>query len=65
MGDGEKASLRLQFNRKVHLEFHGSTITSDAGLLPLRELDEALGLTSCARDYLCRPWGQCVCPGAE
>jgi hypothetical protein len=52
MGDGEKASLRLQFNRKVHLEFHGSTITSDAGLLPLRELDEALGLTSCASDYL-------------
>ena len=33
MGDGEKASLRLQFNPKVRLEFHGATITSDAGLL--------------------------------
>ena len=31
MGDGENASLRLQFNPKVRLEFHGSTITSDAG----------------------------------
>jgi hypothetical protein len=52
MGDGKKALLRLQFNPKVRLEFHGSTITSDAGLLPLRELDEALRLTSTASDYL-------------
>ena len=33
MGDGEKAHLQLEFNPKVRLEFHGSTITSDAGLL--------------------------------
>ena len=46
MGDGEKAPLRLHFNSKVRLEFHGSTITSDAGLLPFREFDEALSLTS-------------------
>ena len=52
MGDGEKAPLRLQFNPKVRLEFHGSTITSDAGLLPFREFDEALGLTGIASDYL-------------
>ena len=45
MGDREKASLRLQFNPKVRLEFHGATINSDAGLLAFRELDDALDLT--------------------
>ncbi len=52
MGDGEKTPLRLQFNPKIQLEFHGATITSDAGLLPFRELDDALDLTSIASDYL-------------
>ena len=52
MGDGEKAPPRVQFNPKVCLEFHGATITSDAGLLPIRELDEALGLTDTADGYL-------------
>jgi hypothetical protein len=52
MGDSEKTALRLRFNPKVRLEFHGSTITSDAGLLAFRELDDALDLTGIARDYL-------------
>ena len=42
MGDREKASLRLQFNPQIRLELHGATITSDAGLLAFRELDDAL-----------------------
>ena len=52
MGDGGKASLRLQFNPQIRLELHGATITSDAGLLAFRELDDALDLTPIASDYL-------------
>jgi hypothetical protein len=52
MGDGEKVPLRLQFNPKIRLAFHGSTITSDAGFLAVRERDDALGLTHIASDYL-------------
>ncbi len=52
MGDGEKGPLRLNFNPKIQLEFRGATITSDAGLLAFRELDDALDLTPIASDYL-------------
>ena len=52
MGDREKASLRLQFNPQIRLELHGATITSDAGLLAFRELDDALDLTPITSDYL-------------
>jgi hypothetical protein len=44
MGEARKGALRLIFNRKLKLEFHGTKVTSDGGLLAYRELDEALGL---------------------
>ena len=52
MGDDEKTPLKLDFDSKVRVEFRSATITSDAGLLACRELDDALSLTDSADEFL-------------
>jgi hypothetical protein len=44
MGESGSGDIRVEFDRRVKLEFHGSSISSDGGLLIYRELEDALGL---------------------
>ena len=52
MGEESQEALKLQFDKRLRLEFHGASFTSDAGLLSCWELDGALGLTEAVPSYL-------------
>lgn len=52
MGEAQNEVLRVDFDRRVMMQFRGSVVTSDAGLLAYRELDDALGLSPVAGEKL-------------
>ena len=52
-GAGADRGERVDFDRRVRLEFRGTQLSSDGGLLVMRELDDALGLSELASAALC------------
>jgi len=55
MGDATSGPIRLSFNPQLRVEFRGATVTSDAGLLLPRELDERLGWSALIEQHLTDP----------
>ncbi len=55
MGDATFGPVRFSFNPQLRVEFRGATVTSDAGLLLPRELDERLGLNTLIERHLVDP----------
>jgi len=53
-GASETGDGRLGFDRRVRLEFRGTQLSSDGGLLVMRELDDVLGLSDLASAALYR-----------
>jgi hypothetical protein len=52
MGEKENKPFQLSFNGFVKVDFQGARVTSDGGLLLVRELDERLGLGKLIEEHL-------------
>src|SRR5713101_6724526 len=55
MGEATSGPIQLSFNPQLRVEFRGATVTSDAGLLLPRALDEQLGLGALIERHLTDP----------
>ena len=52
MGEKQNQPYQLSFNASLKVDFQGSRVTSDGGLILVRELDERLGLGDLIRQHL-------------
>src|ERR1039458_6757210 len=52
MGEREKQPFQLSFNASLKIDFQGSRVTSDGGLILVRELDERLGFGELIAQHL-------------
>ena len=55
MGESQKQAFQLSFNRFLRVAFQGSRVTSNGGLILVRELDERLGFGKLAEQHLTYP----------
>ncbi len=52
MGESQKQGFQLSFNRFLRVAFQGSRVTSNGGLILVRELDERLGFGELVEQHL-------------
>ena len=52
MGESKKQAFQLSYNRFLRVGFLGSRVTSDGGLILIRELDERLGIGKLIEEHL-------------
>jgi hypothetical protein len=55
VGEKQNQPFQLSFNPHLKVDFQGSRVTSDGGLLLVRELDERLGLSALITEHHGRP----------
>ena len=53
MGEKETKPFQFTFNGFLKVAFQGSCVTSDAGLILVRELDERLGVEAIITEHMC------------
>ena len=52
MGETQNQPFQLSFNASLRVDFQGSRVTSDGGLILVRELDERFGLSGLIGEHL-------------
>src|SRR5208282_4992860 len=52
VGETQKQPFQLSFNNSLRVQFQGARVTSDGGLILVRELDERLGLSALMQQHL-------------
>lgn len=52
MGEIQNRPFQLSFNASLKIDFQGSRVTSDGGLVLVRELDERLGFGELIEEHL-------------
>ncbi len=55
MGEAQSQPFQLSFNPALRVEFQGSRVTSDGGLILVRELDERLGFSDLIAQHVTDP----------
>jgi hypothetical protein len=58
VGEKQNQPFQLSFNASLKVDFQGSRVTSDGGLILVRELDERLGLSELVQQHLTDPRGK-------